>query len=222
MNQLPQTMKVFKKLFLPLIMLLALSCSPTQTKTSNPMNQSIENPNNNFQLATIGGGCFWCLEAIFMEVRGIESVTSGYSGGTVKNPAYREVTTGRTGHAEVVQIKFDPEVIRFKDILEIFFHLHDPTTLNRQGADVGTQYRSVIFYHNEDQEKTAREVFNDIDASDLWDDPLVTEISPLTAFYVAEDYHQNYFQNNPSQPYCTFVIGPKMQKLRKLFKDKVN
>ncbi|TVQ11826.1 MAG: peptide-methionine (S)-S-oxide reductase, partial [Bacteroidetes bacterium] len=197
-------------------MLLALSCSPTQTKTSNPMNQSIEDPNNNFQLATIGGGCFWCLEAIFMEVRGIESVTSGYSGGTVKNPAYREVTTGRTGHAEVVQVKFDPEIISFKEILEIFFHLHDPTTLNRQGADVGTQYRSVIFYQNEEQETIAREVFKEIDASDLWDDPLVTEISPLTAFYVAEDYHQNYFQNNPSQPYCTFVIGPKMQKLRKL------
>lgn len=186
------------------------------------MNHSTENPDNNFQLATLGGGCFWCLEAIFMEVKGIESVTSGYSGGTVKNPAYREVTTGRTGHAEVVQVKFDPEIISFKDILEIFFHLHDPTTLNRQGADVGTQYRSVIFYHDENQEETAREVFKEIDASDLWDDPLVTEISPMTAFYVAEDYHQNYFQNNPSQPYCTFVIGPKMQKLRKLFKEKLN
>lgn len=222
MNQISRTMKVFKKFFLPFIVLLLLSCSPTQTKTSNLMNNFTEKTNNNFQLATLGGGCFWCLEAVFMEIKGIESATSGYSGGTVKNPAYREVTTGRTGHAEVVQLKFDPEIISFQEILEVFFHLHDPTTLNRQGADVGTQYRSVIFYHNEEQEKTAREVFREIDASDLWDDPLVTEISPMTAFYVAEDYHQNYFQNNPSQPYCTFVIGPKMEKLRKLFKDKLN
>ena len=156
-----------------------------------------------------------------MEVRGVKSATSGYSGGTVKNPTYREVTTGRTGHAEVVQIAFDPEVISFRDILTIFFHLHDPTTLNRQGADIGTQYRSVIFYHNSEQEKTAREVFSEIDASDLWADPLVTEISPLEEFYIAEDYHQNYFQNNPNQPYCTFVISPKLSKLRKLFEHKL-
>ncbi len=222
MNPIPRTMKAFKKFFLPLITILLLSCNPTQTKTSNLMNHSTENLNDNLQVATLGGGCFWCLDAVFMEVKGIESVTSGYSGGTVKNPAYREVTSGRTGHAEVVQLKFDPEIISFREILEIFFHLHDPTTLNRQGADVGTQYRSVIFYHNEQQEKTAREVFKEIDASDLWDDPLVTEIAPMTAFYVAEDYHQEYYQNNPSQPYCTFVIGPKMEKLRKLFKDKLN
>lgn len=179
------------------------------------------NMNNNFEYATLGGGCFWCIEAVFSEVRGINAVISGYSGGTVKNPTYREVTSGRTGHAEVVQLQFNPEVISYRDILTIFFHLHDPTTLNQQGADVGTQYRSVIFYHNDEQEKVAREVFEEIDRSDLWDDPLVTEISPIQDFYRAEDYHQDYYANNPNQPYCTFVISPKMSKLRKLFKDKL-
>lgn len=179
------------------------------------------NMNNNFEYATLGGGCFWCIEAVFSEVRGINAAISGYSGGTIKNPTYREVTSGRTGHAEVVQLQFDPEVISYRDILTIFFHLHDPTTLNRQGADVGTQYRSVIFYHNDEQEKVAREVFEEIDRSDLWDDPLVTEISPIQEFYRAEDYHQDYYANNPNQPYCTFVISPKMSKLRKLFKDKL-
>lgn len=177
--------------------------------------------NKNSEYATLGGGCFWCIEAVFSEVRGIHTAISGYSGGTVKNPTYREVTSGRTGHAEVVQLEFDPEVISYRDILTIFFHLHDPTTLNRQGADVGTQYRSVIFYHNEEQEKVAHEVFREIDRSDLWDNPLVTEISPLQEFYRAEDYHQDYYANNPNQPYCTFVISPKMSKLRKLFKDKL-
>lgn len=179
------------------------------------------NMNNNFEYATLGGGCFWCIEAVFSEVRGINTAISGYSGGTVKNPTYREVTSGRTGHAEVIQLQFDPEVITYRDILTIFFHLHDPTTLNRQGADVGTQYRSVIFYHNDEQEKVAREVFEEIDRSDLWDNHLITEISPLDEFYKAEDYHQDYYANNPNQPYCTFVISPKMSKLRKLFKDKL-
>ncbi len=201
----------------PMMLLSVVSCGqPNETTTIH-----MEQHSNQYELATIGGGCFWCIEAIYMEVRGIESATSGYSGGKIKNPTYREVTSGRTGHAEVVQLKYDPEVITYRQILEIFFHLHDPTTLNRQGADVGTHYRSVIFYHNAEQEKIAREVFSEIDASDLWDDPLVTEITPLTAFYMAEDYHQNYFQNNPNQPYCTFVIGPKMTKLRKLFEHKL-
>ncbi|MFW6352187.1 MAG: peptide-methionine (S)-S-oxide reductase MsrA [Bacteroidota bacterium] len=177
--------------------------------------------NQQFEHATLGGGCFWCIEAVFEELKGVESAVSGYSGGNVKNPSYREVTSGRTGHAEVVQITYDPEQISYSQILEVFFHLHDPTTLNRQGADVGTQYRSVIFYHNEHQEKIARKVFAEIDNSDLWKDPLVTEIKPLEAFYVAEDYHQDYFENNPNQPYCTFVIGPKMSKLKNLFKDKI-
>jgi len=180
--------------------------------------------NNNseqYETTTLGGGCFWCIEAVFLDVKGIVSATSGYSGGHIKNPAYREVITGRTGHAEVVQLTFDPSVITYREILEIFFHLHDPTTLNRQGADVGTQYRSIIFYNNKEQEETAKEVFKEIDASDLWENPLVTEIAPLKEFYVAEDYHQNYYKNNPNQPYCTYVISPKMKKLRHLFQDKL-
>lgn len=186
----------------------------TYTNMTNPNNQTLST-------ATLGGGCFWCLEAIFSEVKGIHNVTSGYSGGTVKNPAYREVTTGRTGHAEVVQLEFDPNTISYEQILEIFFHLHDPTTLNRQGADIGTQYRSAIFYHTPQQQQIAQKVFNRIDASDLWSDPLVTEITPFAVFYPAEEAHQNYYQNNPNQPYCTFVINPKIGKLRKLFKDKL-
>jgi len=212
-------MKKLFKILVPALLIVASACKSTAEKTYNY--QTMEPTQNKSEYATIGGGCFWCIEAIFSEVRGIHSATSGYSGGTVKNPSYREVISGRTGHAEVVQLAFDPEIISYRDILEIFFHLHDPTTLNRQGADVGTQYRSVIFYHNEDQEKTARKVFEETDRSDLWDNPLVTEISPLVEFYIAEDYHQNYFKNNPNQPYCTFVISPKLSKLRKLFKDKL-
>ena len=212
-------MKKLFKILVPALLIVASACKSTAEKTYNY--QTMEPTQNKSEYATIGGGCFWCIEAIFSEVRGIHSATSGYSGGTVKNPSYREVISGRTGHAEVVQLAFDPEIISYRDILEIFFHLHDPTTLNRQGADVGTQYRSVIFYHNEDQEKTARKVFEETDRSDLWDNPLVTEISPLDIFYIAEDYHQNYFKNNPNQPYCTFVISPKLSKLRKLFKDKL-
>lgn len=207
------------KILIPAILITALSCKSTAEKTYNY--STMESSQNEYEYATIGGGCFWCMEAVFSEVRGVQSVTSGYSGGTVKNPSYREVTSGRTGHAEVVQLAFDPEIISYRDILEIFFHLHDPTTLNRQGADVGTQYRSVIFFHNDEQERVARKVFEEIDRSDLWENPLVTEISPLQEFYIAEDYHQNYYSNNPNQPYCTFVISPKLSKLRKLFKDKL-
>ncbi len=206
------------KQILPLLLVMFFACSSAETKTTDMINNNSEQ----FETATLGGGCFWCIEAVFLDVKGIISATSGYSGGHIKNPAYREVTTGRTGHAEVVQLSFDPAVISYQEILEIFFHLHDPTTLNRQGADVGTQYRSVIFYHNNDQEKKAKEVFAEIDASDLWENPLVTEISPLKEFYVAEDYHQNYYKNNPNQPYCTYVISPKMQKLRHLFGNKLS
>ncbi len=172
------------------------------------------------ETATLGGGCFWCLEAIFNELRGVEKVESGYSGGSVPNPSYQEVCTGTTGHAEVVQITFDPEIISFKEILEVFFIVHDPSTLNRQGADVGTQYRSVIFYHTQEQEKVAKEVVAEIEAAKLWDSPIVTEIVPFTAFYPAEEYHQEYFRRNPEQPYCRIVIEPKVAKqyLRKLKK----
>lgn len=212
-------MKTLIKFFIPILFIIVSACKSTAEKSNNA--EFMELKEKKYEYATIGGGCFWCIEAIFMEVRGISKATSGYSGGTVKNPSYREVTSGRTGHAEVVQLEFDTEIISYKDILEIFFHLHDPTTLNRQGADVGTQYRSVIFYHNDEQEKIARQIFEEIDRSDLWENPLVTEITPLTEFYVAEDYHQNYYTNNPNQPYCTFVISPKISKLRKLFKDKL-
>jgi peptide-methionine (S)-S-oxide reductase len=199
-----------------LLSLLPLSsCGSNKSKNIETMN----NNNERYEMATLGGGCFWCIEAIYLEMKGIISVTSGYSGGKIKNPTYREVTSGMTGHAEVVQITFDPKVITYRDILTIFFHVHDPTTLNRQGADVGTQYRSVIFYHNDNQKSLAEEVMHEIQNSKVWKDPLVTELSPLTAFYVAEDYHQDYFANNPNAPYCTFVVSPKVEKFRKNFQE---
>lgn len=208
---------MIKLFFTGFILMVFISCNASSEQNTQTMTKE----NQQFEYATLGGGCFWCIEAIFEELKGVESAISGYSGGSVKNPSYREVTSGRTGHAEVVQIQYDPDQISYKQILEVFFHLHDPTTLNRQGADVGTQYRSVIFYQNEQQEKIAKEVFDLIDNSDLWKDPLVTEIKPLEEFYVAEDYHQDYFDNNPNQPYCAFVIGPKLNKLKDLFKEKL-
>ncbi len=173
------------------------------------------------ELATLAGGCFWCLEAVFDELQGVEKVESGYSGGHVKNPTYREVCAGTTGHAEVVQITFDPQVITFKDLLNVFFTIHDPTTLNRQGADVGTQYRSAIYYHSPEQKAAAEEIIAEMTAAKLWDDPIVTEVTPLAEFYPAEDYHRDYFQRNPQQPYCQMVIAPKVAKSRKKFLDKL-
>lgn len=170
---------------------------------------------NPLELATLGGGCFWCLEAVYVELNGVEKVVSGYAGGHVKNPTYREVCSGATGHAEVVQVSFDPAVISYADILRVFFTIHDPTTLNRQGADVGTQYRSIILYHNEAQKQTAIEVMQEITAQRLWPNPLVTELAPLDVFYPAEEYHQDYFARNPLQPYCQVVIAPKVAKFRK-------
>ena len=173
------------------------------------------------ETATLGGGCFWCVEAIYQDVIGVHKVVSGYAGGAVENPTYQEVCSGTTGHAEVVQIVFDPTVISFEEILFIFWRTHDPTTLNRQGNDVGTQYRSVIFYHDEQQKSIAEQSMAETDASDLWPDPIVTEIAPLPIFYEGEEYHQNYFVENPYQPYCIFVINPKVQKFRKSFRDKL-
>lgn len=173
---------------------------------------------NVFSEATFGAGCFWCVEAVFQGLKGVKSVTSGYAGGHVKNPSYREVCSGSTGHAEVAQITFDPSVISYQQLLTVFWHTHNPTTKNRQGADVGTQYRSVIFYHNKEQKKLAETSRTETDASDLWNDPIVTEIEPLDAFYEAEEDHQNYYANNPSAGYCSFVIAPKMKKLRKEFR----
>ena len=173
------------------------------------------------ETATLGGGCFWCVEAIYQDVIGVHKVVSGYAGGKVENPTYEEVCSGTTGHAEVVQIVFDPTVISFEEILFIFWRTHDPTTLNRQGNDVGTQYRSVIYYHDEQQKKIAEQSKAETDASDLWADPIVTEIAPLPIFYEGEAYHQNYFVENPYQPYCIFVINPKVQKFRKSFRNKL-
>ena len=178
-------------------------------------------PQSSTELATLGGGCFWCLEAVFNELRGILSIESGYAGGSTPNPTYRQIITGATGHAEVVQITFDPEIITFRDILQVFFTIHDPTTLNRQGADVGTQYRSAIFYHNEKQRVIAEEVIAEMEDADLWKNPIVTEVTPIEAFYVAEDYHQDYYANNNRQPYCQVVIAPKLAKARAKFQARL-
>ncbi|MFC2008402.1 peptide-methionine (S)-S-oxide reductase MsrA [Chloroflexota bacterium] len=176
------------------------------------------------EITTIAGGCFWCLEATFNEVDGIEKVVSGYSGGKTMNPSYSEVCSGTTGHAEAVQLTFDPKRISFEQILRIFFSIHDPTTLNKQGADVGTQYRSAIFYHNENQKVVAEQVIQELNNAKVWSSPIVTEIAPFHEFYVAEDYHQKYFENNPEQAYCQMVIAPKLAKFRKqyLSRRKIN
>ncbi len=173
------------------------------------------------KLATLGGGCFWCLEAVFDQVKGVDSVESGYMGGGRPNPTYEAVCTGTTGHAEVIQIKFDPEVIPYRELLEIFFGIHDPTTLNRQGNDAGTQYRSAIFYHSPEQKTTAHEVIHKLTEEKLFDDPIVTEVVPASPFYIAEDYHQEYYAQNPSQPYCAYLINPKVAKFRQRFTDKL-
>lgn len=173
------------------------------------------------EVATLGGGCFWCVEAVYQELTGVEKVVSGYAGGHVKNPSYEAVCNGTTGHAEVVQITYDPEIISYEEILEVFWHVHDPTTLNRQGNDVGTQYRSIILYHDERQKQLAEMSRAKFDASDLWPNPIVTEIAALDAFYPAEAYHQNYYKDNPLQPYCMVVIGPKMRKFRKEFSERL-
>ncbi len=171
----------------------------------------------NLQTATLAGGCFWCLEAVFDEVKGVHSVESGYAGGQMDNPTYRAVCNGDTGHAEVVQVKFDPGIVSFRDLLNVFFAIHDPTTMNRQGADVGTQYRSAIFYHDDEQKVTAEILIKELNAQKIWDSPIVTEVIKLNKFYAAEDYHQEYFANNPYQPYCQAVVAPKVSKFRKHF-----
>ncbi|MBI3609882.1 MAG: peptide-methionine (S)-S-oxide reductase MsrA [Nitrospirae bacterium] len=173
------------------------------------------------EVATLGGGCFWCLEAVFAELKGVEKVESGYSGGTAVDPTYRAVCSGTTGHAEVVQVTFDPQKISFKEVLEVFFSIHDPTTLNRQGADTGTQYRSVIFYRAPEQKATAEQVMKEINAAGIWNAPIVTEVEPFKMYYQAEDDHQEYYRNNPEQMYCRVVIAPKVAKFRKQFIDKL-
>ena len=172
-------------------------------------------------IITFGAGCFWCTEAVFLNVKGVEKVLSGYSGGKIKNPSYRDICTGTTDHAEVTQITYDPSLVSYEDLLEIFWNTHDPTTLNQQGADVGTQYRSVIFFNNEEEKSIAEAYKKQLDESGIFKNPIVTEISPLTIFYPAEDYHQNYFELNQSQGYCQYVIRPKVEKLKKQFADKL-
>ena len=173
--------------------------------------------NTNLHTATLAGGCFWCLEAVFDDIKGVHSVESGYAGGAIANPSYREVCSGNTGHAEVVQVHFDPNIVSYRDLLNVFFAIHDPTTMNRQGADVGTQYRSAIFYHDDEQKTVAEELIKSLNDQKIWDKPIVTEVTKLDKFYMAEDYHQEYFARNPYQPYCQAVVAPKVSKFRKHF-----
>jgi peptide-methionine (S)-S-oxide reductase len=173
------------------------------------------------EVATFGGGCFWCLDAAFRQLRGVERVVSGYSGGKRPNPSYEQVCSGATGHAEVIQITFDPDIISYRDLLGVLFTIHDPTTLNRQGADEGTQYRSVILYHDPQQERTAKDVIAELEREKVWDAPIVTQVIPFSVFYPAEGYHQDYFSKNPNQPYCSAVVAPKVSKVRKAYFDRL-
>lgn len=177
--------------------------------------------NRKIETATLAGGCFWCTEAVFQRLEGVTEVVSGFTGGTIKNPAYREIITGRTGHAEAIQIKFDPEIISFEELLYVFFATHDPTTLNRQQNDVGTQYRSAIFYHSEEQEHTARKLIEKLTEEKVYDSPIVTEVTPASAFYKAEEEHQDFYNQHRQQPYCQFIIDPKIKKLTNLFSEKL-
>ncbi len=178
-------------------------------------------PSKNTEIATLGGGCFWCLDAVFRDLRGVAKVESGYAGGTKANPSYREVCSGLTGHAEVVQITFDPAELSYRDLLGVFFAIHDPTTLNRQGGDVGTQYRSVIFTHSPEQEMAAKDVMAELARANVWDRPIVTQVVPFTNYYPAEEYHQDYFAQNPDQGYCQVVVAPKVAKFRKAYLDRL-
>jgi peptide-methionine (S)-S-oxide reductase len=212
-----------------LLAMLATSCHSAQnvspekkeamTTTAQSTTTPVTSPSGKIEVATLGAGCFWCVEAIYQDLQGVLKVESGYSGGTIDNPSYREVCSGLTGHAEVIQVTFDPAVISFKEILEVFFTVHDPTTLNRQGADSGTQYRSAIFYRSPEQKATAEEV--KLASKEIWDDPIVTEITPFESFFKAEDYHQNYFKDNPNQGYCSIVIAPKVKKFRQKWANKL-
>jgi len=214
-------MKFITMFFIALIPIVLASCSFTNKETVKVKSINMDSiKSSNLDTAVFGAGCFWCVEAIFQELNGVQSVESGYAGGTTENPTYKQVCTGTTGHAEVARIIFDPSVITYDELLEVFWTTHDPTTLNRQGADVGSQYRSVIFYVNNSQ-KEAAEKSKQNTAPEIWDDPIVTEIEPLTNFYIAEDYHQEYYNNNSNQSYCQFVINPKLEKFRKKFKEKL-
>ncbi|HUH74753.1 MAG TPA: peptide-methionine (S)-S-oxide reductase MsrA [Chitinophagales bacterium] len=204
------------RFILGIIFFSLVSCSNAQKPA---VKKDIENYKG--QIITLGGGCFWCTEALFQRLEGVDTVVSGYMGGRVKNPTYNQVSSGQTGHAEVIQVYYNPDKIALSEIFEVFFTTHDPTTLNRQGADIGTQYRSVIYYENENQKASAQQIIKDIDKADVFPNKVVTEVSPISTFYPAEDYHQNYYNLNGNQPYCSIVIAPKIKKLEKLFKDKL-
>lgn len=211
------------KLLLSTISLMFFSCHSQEYKSlyidiSEPIPMEVE---NGLSLATFAGGCFWCTEAVFLEIKGVKRIIPGFTGGIIKNPAYREVTSGKTGHAEAIQITFNPEEVSYEDLLEIFFATHDPTTLNRQGNDVGSHYRSDIFYHNIEQKEKATAYISALTEERVFYSPIVTRITPASVFYEAEDYHVNYYRQNTSQPYCQYVISPKVEKVRKLFKDKL-
>ncbi len=210
-----------KNLLLILTFALTISCQQKELKKNKIAMNTIDTTTKNWQYATFGGGCFWCTEAIFEQLKGVEKVLPGYSGGNIKNPSYREVCTGRTGHAEVIHIQYDPKEVSFNTLLEVFFATHNPTTLNQQGADKGTQYRSAIFYHNENQKQLAEDFIAALTLEKVYDAPIVTEVTPFDTFYEAEDYHQNYYQNNKEQAYCRAVINPKLKKFLTKFSDKL-
>lgn len=224
---------MFLKHLLLLLVGLTVSCvgrnsTPSVTSNSsksdlNIMEKKVSSTTSSATkaVATFGGGCFWCIEAVFNELQGVEKVISGYSGGAIENPTYRQVCSGNSGHVEVVQVTFNPALMSYEDILTVFFHVHDPTTPNKQGNDVGEQYKSIIFYHDDVQKASAEKVLKEIGTSGLWKNPIVTEIAKLNHFYVAEEYHQSYYKDNPNQGYCVFVISPKMKKFREQFKDKL-
>ena len=216
-------LKPFCFLLLTLVPLI-FGCVVDNPKSNINQTQEIamNQGNEKHETETFGAGCFWCVEAVYQNLKGVQKVVSGYAGGKTPNPTYEQICTGQTGHAEVAQITYDPNQISYQDLLDVFWNTHDPTTLNRQGADTGTQYRSVIFYNDDHQKEIAEQTMAETDASGLWSNPIVTEISPIPTFYPAEDYHQNYYQSNPSQTNCTVIISPKIQKLKKEFKQILN
>lgn len=202
-----------------------MSCNQAQNSNSSYVSKTskrnMKNMKSDFEMATFGGGCYWCIEVLFQRLEGVEKVESGFSGGQLKDPTYKEICTGKTGHAEVIQITFDTTKITFEEILKVFFTMHDPTTLNRQGNDVGTQYRSVIFYHNENQKTISEEIIKELNNVKAYSSPIVTQVVPFDKFYKAEDYHQNYYNENSDEGYCRFVIQPKIEKFEKVFKDRL-
>src|SRR5271169_3917138 len=214
-------MKTIFTWIVPLLVMIVVSCAQQEKQSLPQQPEQQTMSSTSLDTATLAMGCFWCTEAIFQNLKGVQSVVSGYAGGTIKNPSYEDVCTGTTGHAEASQITYDQKQVSFDDLLKVFWRMHDPTTLNQQGDDVGTQYRSAIFYHNEEQKKIAEQYKKELDSAGIYSSPIVTEITPFTTFYKAEDYHQNYYNQHGNQPYCRLVIQPKVEKFEKIFKDKL-